>query len=301
MQRSPGTRRCSVPQQPDDHGVDEATLHLLTANEADIAFRRRVRTIMAWVPPVAGRRVLDVPCGQGFYLHRYSFVEPLCTAIGVELEPRTLARAGRALRGLGVPLTNASVYELPFDADSFDAVICSEVLEHLDDDVAGLREVRRVVRPGGTVAITVPHANYPFWWDPINKTLEAFIGRAIRRGPLAGIWAGHRRLYTRTALRSAVIEAGFEIIEERSFTHYCLPFSHNLVYGIGKPLLEHNVLPRRLADVVDRHEFASGASAWWNPLGLAIRLLGWFDRWNKPNEAEGRSTVNLAVRARRPQ
>jgi SAM-dependent methyltransferase len=275
-------------------------MRLLTANEADIAFRRRVRTIMAWVPPVAGTTVLDVPCGQGFYLHRYRYVEPLCTAIGVELDPDTLDRGRRAVAGLGVPLANASIYFLPFCAESFDAAICSEVLEHLDDDVAALREVRRVLRPGGTVAITVPNANYPFWWDPVNKTLEALTARHIRRGPFAGIWAGHRRLYTRDLLRRAVVEAGLEIIEERSFTHHCLPFSHNLVYGVGKPLLERGVLPRSLAREADRHEFANSTGSRLNPVVLAVRLTGWFDRWNRPTEAWKRSTVNLALRARRP-
>jgi SAM-dependent methyltransferase len=275
-------------------------MQLLTANEADIAFRRRVRTVMGWVPPDAGTTVLDVPCGQGFYLHRYFYVEPMCTVVGVELNADVLDRGRRALAGLGVPLANASIYALPFNAESFDGAICSEVLEHLNDDVAGLREVRRVLRPGGTVAITVPNANYPFWWDPINKTLEVLTGRHLRRGPLAGIWAGHQRLYTRDSLRQTVLEAGLEIVEERSFTHRCLPFSHNLVYGLGKPLLERGVLPRRLAREADRHEFANSTGSPWNPVALAVRLAGWFDRFNRPTENWERSTVNLALRARRP-
>jgi len=275
-------------------------MQLLTANEADIAFRRRVRTIMEWVPPAVGTTVLDVPCGQGFYLHRYFHVEPACTVVGVELDAEVLDRGRRAVAPLGVPLANASIYALPFNAESFDAAICSEVLEHLEDDVAGLREVRRVLRPGGTVAITVPNSNFPFWWDPVNKTLEALTGRHIRRGPLAGIWAGHRRLYTRDALRRAVVAAGLDIVEERSFTHHCIPFSHNLVYGVGKPLLERGLLPQRLAREADRHEFASSTGSSWNPMALAVRAVGWFDRWNRPTEPWARSTVNLALRARRP-
>ena len=289
-----------MPRPTGESVVDEAVMRLLTGNEADIAFRRRVRTIMEWIPPEAGATVLDVPCGRGFYLHRYVYVEPKCAVIGAELDPVVLRQGRRAVTSLGVPLTNASIDALPFRDGSFDAVICSEVLEHLDDDVAGLRDVLRVLRPGGTVAITVPNADYPFWWDPINKTLEALTGRHIRRGPLAGIWAGHKRLYTRDGLRRAVLAAGLEIIDERSFTHHCLPFSHNLVYGLGKPLLEHDVLPRRLALEADRHEFANSTGSRWNPIALAVRLAGWFDRWNRSTEPMGRSTVNLAICARRP-
>jgi SAM-dependent methyltransferase len=188
----------------------------------------------------------------------------------------------------------------PFTDASFDGVICSEVLDHLDDDAAGLCEVARVVRPGGVVAITVPHVRYPFWWDPVNRTLETLTGRHVGRGPLAGIWANHRRLYTRDELRTTVLAAGLEIVEERSFTHHCLPFSHNLVYGLGKPLLERRLLPDRLARQADRHEFAGTAGSSWNPVAMAIRLAGWFDRWNRADEGDRRSTVNLAVLARRP-
>jgi 2-polyprenyl-6-hydroxyphenyl methylase / 3-demethylubiquinone-9 3-methyltransferase len=280
--------------------VLESTMRTLTANEADIAFRWRVRTIMEWIEPRRGLRVLDVPCGRGFHLHRYEFVEPDCVLVGAELDPSILASAQRALAGTGVPLVNTSIEALPFADGSFDAVICSEILEHVDDDVAGLVEVRRVLRPGGLVAITVPHANYPFWWDPINATLERLFGRHVSRGPLAGIWAGHQRLYTPDQLRAAAGAAGLEIVEERSFAHHCMPFSHNLVYGLGKPLLERGLLPERLAVAADRHEFARSDVSPRNPMAVALRFIGWFDRHNRPDEPPGRSTVNLALLARRP-
>lgn len=280
--------------------IDPDVMRMLTENEADIAFRHRVRMIMGWIPPVAGAALLDVPCGRGFYLNRYAYIEPKCTVVGAELDPAILERCRVAVSPLGIPLVNTSIDALPIRDGAFDAAICSEVLEHLDDDVSALREVTRVLRPGATVAITVPNANYPFWWDPINKTLERLTGRHIHRGPLAGIWAGHVRLYTPEQLRRTVLGAGLEIIAERSFVHHCLPFSHNLVYGLGKPLLESGLLPRRLANAADRHGFANTNVSRWNPLALVVRLTGWFDRRNLPDEPAGRSTVNLAILARRP-
>ncbi|MET0909494.1 MAG: class I SAM-dependent methyltransferase, partial [Ilumatobacteraceae bacterium] len=153
-------------------GLDEATLDRLTRNEADIAFRRRVRTIMEWIPPAPGRRILDVPCGRGFYLHRYRAVEEECTVIGTELEVSLAQIAHQVVGPLGVPVLAGAIESLPFRDGSFDAAIVSEVLEHVADDVAALRDIRRVVRPGGLIAITVPNADYPLLWDPINKVLE---------------------------------------------------------------------------------------------------------------------------------
>ena len=48
-----------------------------------------------------------------------------------------------------IPLQNANLYHLPYADNSFDAVILSEILEHVDDDVAGLREAYRVLKPAG--------------------------------------------------------------------------------------------------------------------------------------------------------
>ena len=55
----------------------------------------------------------------------------------------------------------------------FDGVVCSEVLEHLDDDLAAMHELGRVLKPGGALAVTVPCLNYPGLWDPLNRVRES--------------------------------------------------------------------------------------------------------------------------------
>jgi ubiquinone/menaquinone biosynthesis C-methylase UbiE len=280
--------------------VSEQTIQRLIRNEADMAFKRRVRTLFEWVPPDDAGIILDCACGRGFYLKYYRTVSDV-KLVGLELDAEIIGKARVNVGHLAdITLTRGNIYELPFPDDHFDGVLLSEILEHVEDDVRGLREVRRVLKPGGVVAITVPNANYPFLWDPINKSLETLINKPIRRGPLAGIWANHERLYTPQQLRESVQNAGLEVEAERAFTHYSFPFIHNLVYGLGKPLLESGLMPNGMAKAADRTTFDENAGSLLNPVNMALAVLNWFDRRNVMDEPPGRSTVNLCIKARKP-
>ncbi len=272
----------------------------MVRNEADMAYRRRVQTIFEWLDPQDADRILDAGCGRGFYLN---FIRCVSRArvVGVELELPYLQIAQRALAGLpDVGLLNASLYDLPFPDAAFDKIILSEVLEHVPDDIGVLRSLARVLRPSGMIAITVPNANYPFWWDPINKTLESLFHTHIQHGLLAGIWANHVRLYTAEQLRAAVLNAGLEVAAERSFTHSSFPFIHNIVYGFGKTVLEAGMLPKHMTQAADRHNLSSARGSLLNPVNLGLTVFEWFDRNNTMNEPPGRSTVNLCILARKP-
>ena len=279
--------------------MDASTLDRLLRYEADMAFRRRVHTVFEWLAFRDDDRVLDCGCGRGFYLNFIRQVSN-CHLVGVDLELPYLRIAQETLRPFaGVELVAASIYQLPFPDDHFDKVILSEVLEHLADDRAGLLEIARVLRPGGVIAITVPNANYPFLWDPINKTLEWLFDTHISQGPLAGIWANHVRLYNPSQLRALVEGCGLVVEELRAFTHYSFPFIHNIVYGIGKPLLESGMLPQKMARTADRTHFDDDGSP-FDPVKLGVKLFCAIDRLNKMEEPLDRSTVNLCVKARKP-
>jgi ubiquinone/menaquinone biosynthesis C-methylase UbiE len=279
--------------------ISDETLDLLVRNEADMSFRRRVRTVFEWLDPQDGDHILDGGCGRGFYLKFIRHVSN-CKLTGLEFEYPYLRIAHAELHGSGITLINGSLYQLPFPDNTFHKIILSEVLEHLEDDVGGLRELVRVLKPGGLVAVTVPNANYPFWWDPLNKTLEAAFNMHIRRGLLAGIWANHVRLYERKELRRVAQEAGLEVLAERSFTHHSMPFMHNIVYGFGKTVLEAGLLPSPMATAADRYRYQENEGSLLNPVNLALRVLLFFDRRNVREEPEGRSTVNLCLKGRKP-
>jgi SAM-dependent methyltransferase len=280
--------------------VDEATLTRMTRNEADMAFKRRVRTIFEWIDPQDDSLILDMPCGRGFYLNMLRYASA-CKLVGAELDWDVLQKAKHNVGHLpGIALNNVNIYAMPYPDETFDGAILSEILEHIERDVDGLREVYRVLKPGGVVAITVPNADYPFWWDPINKTLELLFQTHIRSGMFAGIWANHVRLYRREQLRAAVEAAGFIVEEERAFTHHSFPFIHNLVYGIGMPLLEKGALPKSMANAADRTKFDQNDGSLLNPINLGLAVFNWFDRPNVMSEPVGRSTVNLCIKGRKP-
>jgi SAM-dependent methyltransferase len=280
--------------------VDLDTIQYMTRNEADMSFKMRARTIFEYVEPTDDMMILDLPCGRGFYLNMFRYVSN-CRLIGADLDWDVIRKAQANVGHLDdMTIQRVNIYHMPYPDNTFDAVIMSEVLEHIDHDTQALKEAYRVLKPGGVLAVTVPHANYPFWWDPINKTLETLFNWHIRSGIFAGIWANHVRLYTPAQLRDAAQSAGFEIEDERAFTHHSFPFIHNLVYGIGMPLLESGALPGAMETASSRLDFDKNDGSWLNPINLGVAVFNFFDRKNVPNEGHNRSTVNLAIKGRKP-
>ena len=159
--------------------------------------RRVLEQAIARVELPAPARVLDAGCGSGrnmLELTRYG------TVAGVELSATSAALA-RA-RGVG-EVVEGSVLEMPFAEDSFDLAVCLDVIEHLQDDRAALRELRRVLAPGGALLVTVPA--YQWLWsghDEINH---------------------HHRRYNRGTLLAAARDAGWSCAFATYFNSLLLP------------------------------------------------------------------------------
>lgn len=277
-----------------------ATLDALLRNESDVAYRRRVRRVVEYLDLSPGQTVFDCGTGMGFYLKVLSALYPDCRLYGIDFETRVL-RFARGHLPPGATVVRGDIHRLPFADGAFDRVIMSEVLEHLDDDARGLTEVRRVLKPGGILAVTVPNARYPYWYDPINRVAEGVFRRPIRRGPFAGIWANHQRLYRREDLVDLVGSHGFEVEVAEELTHYCFPATQTLVYTVGKELIEHNLLPSFISRSTHRFSGEENSGSRVNPINWAHAVLDWFDR---PNEdparvADKETFVNVTLKARR--
>ena len=278
--------------------TDRELLDGLLRNEADMAFRRRVPILMDYLELADGDRVLDCGCGMGFFLLVMGTLRDV-RSTGLDSDPDRLRWAER--EHVRAELVAGDAQALPFADASFDKVLATEVLEHVDDDRRALAELHRVLRPGGLLAISVPHARWPFWWDPINRIWIALGGRPIRSGPIAGIWSNHVRLYEPAELEERVRAAGFEIEALEEATHYSFPFSHFLVYGIGKPLVEKNLLPRRLHVTADRFSGLENTGSRWNPLNAGRAVFRLVDRLNNRRPSPRKRTfVNVLLKARKP-
>lgn len=212
--------------------------------EPDLAFARRARIIFQNLKLSEGEKVLDVGCGRGFYLKAITKIFPKAEIFGIDKSQKYLKVARKFLDENRAELVLGDAKKLPFKDNFFDRIIASEVLEHIEDDQKAISEIYRVLRPGEVGIITVPNRDYPFLWDPLNWVLEKLFQQHIpsRIWWLAGIWADHQRLYDKNELTMKLKKVGFKIEKIWQATYCCLPFSHFLLYGIGKNLVEKGYL-----------------------------------------------------------
>ena len=146
--------------------------------------------------------ILDVGCGTGANLEMLS---QFGRAQGVDVSAEALSFCqARGLEQVKLGAAEA----LPYDDNSFELVTGLDVVEHLDDDLAGLKEMRRVLRPGGRALLFVPA--FMFLWGVQDDI------------------SNHRRRYTLKDLKRVVREAGFEV--ERA-TYVNISFFAPILFG----------------------------------------------------------------------
>jgi SAM-dependent methyltransferase len=142
-------------------------------------------------------RILDAGCGSGRNMVELASYG---TVTGIELSPTSVRLARERQAG---EVIEGSVLEMPFGDDDFDLAVSLDVIEHLEDDLGALRELRRTVAPGGALLVTVPA--YQWLWsghDEINH---------------------HHRRYTRRSLRSVAEQAGWKQVRTTYFNSLLLP------------------------------------------------------------------------------
>src|SRR5215212_2658906 len=152
-------------------------------------FRGFRRFVAPAIAGLAGSRrdlhLLDCGCGTGYNL--VTLLQPYGRAFGFDLTPAGLLRA----RAAGLRLARADMRAIPFQSQRFDVVTSFDVMQYVADDAGVLKEMARVVKPGGGIVVTAAALD-------------------VLRGGHAGTWPEVRR-YTTRRMRSIVEGAGLQI------------------------------------------------------------------------------------------
>jgi SAM-dependent methyltransferase len=203
-----------------------------------------------------GQVVVDLGCGQGRHLQALAFAYPV-RILGFDLDFDSAAASRKGLYEL-MPVQDsrhrrcllacADCLRLPLPENSVDHLICSEVLEHLPDYHRTVLEIRRVLRPGGTLALSVPR----YWPERVCWALSP----EYSHDP-----GGHVRIFHPPALRLEIQRLGFDFLR-----------SHH-AHALHAPYWWLKCLRWGMRD------------SWW-PVRLYHRLLVW-DMLHKPFVTKG--------------
>jgi ubiquinone/menaquinone biosynthesis C-methylase UbiE len=115
--------------------------------------RRRVRAIIKMLGAQPGERVLEVGCGAGNVLE----CVPHGELVGIDLSDRMVRKAQRRLAGRGASVLKADAERLPFGSGSFQRLICTEVLEHVEHPETVLDEMQRTATSDAIIVLSVPN------------------------------------------------------------------------------------------------------------------------------------------------
>jgi 2-polyprenyl-3-methyl-5-hydroxy-6-metoxy-1,4-benzoquinol methylase len=241
-----------------------------------------------------GTRILHLGCGDG-YLDPY-LCSRISWVVGVDINYAELQSASIMNAGENVEYVLMNGFILPFQASSFDELVCIDVLEHAEDDRLLVLEISRVLKKGGGLTITVPNADYPLTFDPINYLLETATGHHL---PM-GMWGfGHRRLYKVESLCHLLEGVGLNVVTVTRMSYSLVGLVENAyLLNIVQPFSKSSASNLALGTEADSRGIWRKVIALEPPTLLtAVRDLG--IRLDKAFFDGSLSSINFLVRAQK--
>ena len=167
--------------------------------------------------------MLDVGCGEGRHIFGVMQDHPTMKCIGIDMDKASLniAEEGyeyfESISNAGAEFIEGSAYSLPFDNDSFDLIVCSEVLEHLHEYNDAIKEIHRVLKPGGKFYASVP-ASWP-------EKICWYLSKEYQNQP-----GGHLRIFNQNSLVNEIKEKGFKFLSSERFHSIHSPYWLSLIH-----------------------------------------------------------------------
>lgn len=177
--------------------------------------KRRARITSSYVP-LAGKSVLDFGSGNG--AQTIELAKEECRIVACDIDAADIEVLREYIRGRNIRSVYPLVYDgrrLPLSDSHFDVVVCYAVLEHVQEEGTALEEIRRVLKPSGTLVISVPNK----WWVfethgarlpllPWNRVpFFSWLPKSIH-----GRYA-RARIYSRQQIINLLVKNGFQVLQ----------------------------------------------------------------------------------------
>ena len=201
--------------------------------------------------------MLDVGCGEGRHIFGVMQEYPMMKCVGLDMDDDSLKKAEEgysyfeSISEVGAEFIKGSAYSLPFPDNTFDLIVCSEVLEHLHEYNDAVIEINRVLKPGGKFFASVP----AFWPEKICW----YLSKEYQNQP-----GGHLRIFDQKKLIHEIENRGFIFLSSEKFHSIHSPYwwlrcffwksqEKNLLVKVYKKILERHILKKpRIIDNIDK-------------------------------------------------
>ncbi len=234
---------------------DFLSLHLRSMGPHRAILRSVEAKLMSKVP--LRRPVLDIGVGDGHFAS-IAYDEPL--DVGIDIMERDMKEAARRGTGVYRHLTFASATDMPFANASFNTVVSNCVIEHIPDLDSALREIHRVLTPGGIFATTVPSQHFAEFLLGSTIFQKLGLSRLSRAyGNFFNRISYHYHTDSPEVWKERLEALGLDVLEQRYYFSPAAHRSFDLSHYLGVP----NLITKRLLGKWVLHPVQMKPFEWW--------------------------------------
>lgn len=159
----------------------------------------------------SGANILEIGCGAGMFTRGIKYNIKKLNCFGCDISENAIAEAKKNQCGIDYRVSHENI--LPYVDEKFDGVVITDVLEHVDDPLIFLKEIRRVLKSSGTFFLYVPcEGDWLSMWNLLDKL--------NLKNDVTKQYAGHINFFSRKEVVVMLQESGFNIVKKRYSEHF---------------------------------------------------------------------------------